>query len=132
MNPEGRIVSSLRIFGTFLLVAFSWIFFRASTIQDSFTAISKLFSDWQFNLDFFKTTWMNLELSWPIVIYSILGIALMLTLERLKEIDAVSSCVYKYKSLRFACYLVLGWCVVYSWIFLQAADVGSSFIYFQF
>lgn len=132
MNPEGRFVSSLRILGTFLLVSFSWIFFRANTIQDSFTAISKLFSDWHFNLDYFKTTWKNLELGWPIFIYSVLGIALMLTLERLKEVDSVSSYVYKYKSLRFACYLVLGWCVVYSWIFLQATDVGSSFIYFQF
>ena len=35
-------------------------------------------------------------------------------------------------SLRFSAYLAMIWCVVAVWVVLQAADVGSSFIYFQF
>lgn len=38
-----KIPSLLRIFGTFLLVSFAWIFFRAENVHDSFMLIKKLF-----------------------------------------------------------------------------------------
>lgn len=41
-KPLEKIPSWLRIFGTFLLVSFAWIFFRAENVNDSFVLIKKL------------------------------------------------------------------------------------------
>ncbi|MDE6414469.1 MAG: hypothetical protein K2K48_03560 [Anaeroplasmataceae bacterium] len=132
LNPEGKFVGAVRLCITFLLVDFTWIFFRANSISDSATAITKLFTDWSFNLEYFKYTWSQLGLSLPLWIYSIFGILIMLTLEKLKKIHVEQNRIYKNSIFRFGCYLILGWCLIYSWIYLQATDVGSSFIYFQF
>ncbi|MDO5773939.1 MAG: MBOAT family O-acyltransferase [Spirochaetales bacterium] len=42
-NQLEKIPYCLRIFGTFLLVSFAWIFFRAENVHDSFVLIKKLF-----------------------------------------------------------------------------------------
>ncbi|MDE6655383.1 MAG: hypothetical protein K2J85_00155, partial [Anaeroplasmataceae bacterium] len=132
VNPEGKVVRILRLIGTFILVDFTWIFFRANTLSDSASLITKLFTDWHFNFDYFKYTWSQLDLSIPLVIYSVLCIPFMLTLEKLKKVAVQPTKIYCYSAIRFGCYLILGWCLIYSWIYLQATDVGSSFIYFQF
>ncbi|MDE5546936.1 MAG: hypothetical protein K2I88_05680, partial [Anaeroplasmataceae bacterium] len=132
LNPEGKFVSILRLIVTFVLVDFTWIFFRANTLSDSASIITKLFSDWHFNIEYFKYTWTHLGLTVPFMLYCIACIPFMLTLEKLKKINISKSMLYQNSLIRFGCYLILGWCLIYSWIYLQATDVGSSFIYFQF
>jgi len=133
VNPEGRLVTCLRIGGTFVLVTFAWIFFRCGTVSESFTAIAKLFSDYSFNGAYFAATWENLQLTWYFALYFVLAIALMLNLEKFKSEQLLNdSKIYKYSWVRYVIYVVMGFAVILSWIYLQASDIGSSFIYFQF
>lgn len=133
VNPEGKIVSCLRIGVTFILVTFSWIFFRCGTISEAFTAIAKLFTDYRFTGEYFVNTWSSLQLTWYFAIYFVLAITLMLNLEKLKsEQLLVESKIYKYSWVRYVIYCIMGFAVILSWFYLQASDIGSSFIYFQF
>lgn len=133
VNPEGKIVTCLRVGVTFILVTFSWIFFRCGTVSESFTAIAKLFSDYQFTGEYFVNTWNNLQLTWYFAVYFVLAIVLMLNLEKFKSEQLLGqSKVYKCTWVRYLLYIIMGFAVIISWIYLQASDIGSSFIYFQF
>ena len=133
VNPDGVLVSCLRVGVTFVLVTFAWIFFRCGTVSESFIAIAKLFSDYQFSGDYFVNTWNNLQLTWYFAVYFVLAIALMLNLEKFKSEQLLGqSKVYKYSWVRYILYVIMGFAVIISWIYLQASDIGSSFIYFQF
>lgn len=133
VNPDGKIVGGLRVVGTFALVTFSWIFFRSGTVGESFTAIAKLFSDYKFTADYFATSFESMHLTWYFAIYFVAAIALMLNSEAFKsERLLAQSKVFKREQVRFALYAAMGFAVVISWVYLQASDIGSSFIYFQF
>lgn len=54
IDHNGKLVSILRIIGTFLIIDFCWIFFRANSVGDSFIAINKIFTDCSFNIKYFK------------------------------------------------------------------------------
>lgn len=132
INPESRGVSVLRVGITFILVTFAWIFFRCGTLFDAFTAIAKLFSDYQFTGDYFINTFKSLHLTWYFVIYFVFIILSMLNLECFKSNNLGQSKVLKYSWVRYLIYLLMGFAIALSWIYLQASDIGSSFIYFQF
>lgn len=133
INPDGKIVTGLRIFNTFILTTFAWIFFRCGTVDESFTAIAKLFTDYSFTADYFIKTWESLQLTWYFTLYFVLAIAIMLNLEKFKTMTFSGlTAVFKNEWVRFVIYLVMGFAVIISWIYLQASDIGSSFIYFQF
>lgn len=133
IDPEGKLVTCLRVFATFVLVTFAWIFFRANTTADAFTAIAKLFGDYSFTSAYFKETSEKMGLTWYFTVYFFAAIALMLNLEKFKSEQAIGgSKIIKYSWVRYAVYVVMGFAVILSWIYLQASDIGSSFIYFQF
>ncbi len=56
----------------------------------------------------------------------------MLSLEKLKRIDVCGCKLYAKSAVRYIVYVVMAWAVIIAWIYLQAEDIGSSFIYFQF
>ena len=132
VNPDGKVISILRMIGTFLIVDFCWIFFRANSIGDAGLALTKLFTDWHFNLDYFTSTFTFLEFSWKPVVYISLCIASLPFIEKLKYIHVNHSKVFSIEAVRYASYALMVLFIVGSWIFLQASEVGSSFIYFQF
>ena len=133
-KPDSKIVSASRLIWTFLLVNFAWIFFRASTLGEAATVVGKIFTDYSFSADYIARTLENLSLTLPIAIYIAFAILLLTVMEKLKypKADDQIKHVTLTRSLRFASYVVMIWCIVCVWIALQAADVGSSFIYFQF
>ncbi|MFN8575416.1 MAG: MBOAT family O-acyltransferase [Candidatus Sericytochromatia bacterium] len=49
-----KIHNFFRVFITFSLISFSWIFFRAESIEDSFYIISHLFKDWDNNFNIYS------------------------------------------------------------------------------
>lgn len=132
VNPEGKLVFALRVIGTFLLVDFCWIFFRANSIGDAGLAVAKIFTDWQFNLEYFQSGVETLGFSWQYVVYVIPCIAVLPFLEKLKYIHVDTSKIFAHFSVRYVSYFILTMCVVCAWIFLQQSNIGSSFIYFQF
>jgi len=138
VSPDGRAVAVLRTVGTFALVSFSWIFFRADSLSDAFTAIAKLFGDYSFSGGYLKYTVSGLGLTVPTAIYVALSVPFMLALEPLKKLDIASmrsrsyAAVYRCSAVRYVIYVLLAFVTVCAWIYLQASDIGSSFIYFQF
>ena len=132
VNPEGKLVSTLRIVGTFLLVDFCWIFFRANTISDAGLAIAKIFSDWSLKKDYFNYAFAFLELTWKPILYILICIVSLPIIEKLKYIQIHPSKLFNNGAVRYASYLVMTMFIACSWIYLQASEVGSSFIYFQF
>ncbi len=136
LDPEGKLVSCLRQIGTFALVTLSWVFFRASTPSDALTLLGKIFTDYSFTAEYLKSTISMLSLSWTTVAYTAFALLMMLCLEKLKYPEKRSitdRCSPPLRSaLRFSTYAVMAWCIIGVWAMLQAADIGSSFIYFQF
>ena len=132
--PESKLVSASRLIWTFILVNFAWIFFRASTLSDASLAIGKIFTDYSFSADYLTRTVESLSLTLPLTLYVIFAILLLSVMEKLKYPSSKADSGDKKRSsaLRFFTYLAMMWCIVIVWIALQAADVGSSFIYFQF
>lgn len=133
VNPGGKLVTALRTFNTFVFVTFAWIFFRCGTIQESFTAIAKLFTDYNFTGAYFRDFCEKLNLTWYFAVYIVAAICLMCNLEKFK--DELTLCQTKLLNrewIRYVIYLVMGFAVIISWIYLQSSDIGSSFIYFQF
>lgn len=132
VNPKGKMISVFRIIGTFILVDFCWIFFRANTISDAGIAISKIFTDWSFTSEFFKSSLDSLKLSLNGVLYVAVVIFSLPLIEEIKNLENTSYSIFSKSLVRYGVYLFLAWFVVCSWIYLQASDIGSSFIYFQF
>lgn len=130
--PESLWGGVFRTIGTFLLVSFAWIFFRANTISDAGTAVVKLFSDYSFNAAYIKQTIDGLGINAFWGVYALLSVPLMLSLEKLKYIDVCGCKLYSKSAVRYIVYVVMAWAVIIAWIYLQAEDIGSSFIYFQF
>lgn len=136
ISPDGKLISRLRNIGTFVLVTLSWVFFRASTPIDALMILEKMFTDYSFTAEYLESTVTALSLSWATVVYTLFVLALMLCLEKLKyptKSFVTDKAPAPLRSvLRFSAYAVMIWCIIGVWIMLQAADIGSSFIYFQF
>ena len=124
-TPESRLVKTLRRLGVFLLVSFAWIFFRANTLTDAFTIIGKIFTDWS-NIG---ATLSLLSLTLPVFLYLLAIFAILPLMEKIKHPNCEKPLGEK---SRFFLYAAMTWCIVIVWVYLQAANVGSSFIYFQF
>lgn len=136
ISPDGKLVSRLRNLGTVVLVTLSWIFFRASTPSDALIILKKIFTDYSFSAEYLKNTSSMLSLSTATVIYTVFALLMMLCLEKLKYPGRkfiTDRCPTRVRSaLRFIAYVVMIWCIIGVWIVLQSANIGSSFIYFQF
>lgn len=132
VNPEGKAVTVLRVIGTFILVDFCWIFFRANTIGDAGLAIAKIFTDWSFTKAAVDNGMKIFGFGAFSIIYVILCIASLYGVDALKTVSESNSKILKSGAVRYIIYIVMALCIICSWVYLQATDVGSSFIYFQF
>ncbi len=132
INPNGKFVSCLRIIGTFIIVDFCWIFFRANNINDAAIAITKIFTDWNFSFEFIKNSVKALGITKIAIPYILICFAGLLVVEKLKYINVKPTKILDNSIVRYASYFVLTLFIMGAWIYLQASEVGSSFIYFQF
>ena len=136
IDPNGKMVSCLRIVNTFLLVTVIWVFFRANTIADASLAIQKLFVDYSVSDAYFTSVTTGLGIGIYSMIYIMVGLILLIMCGELKSVGndvvSISSRIIYKKSFRYTLYIIVAWMIIGAWIYLQAIDVGSSFIYFQF
>ena len=126
-KPEDRLVVCARRVGVFLLVAFTWVFFRADTPETALLLLKTALTEWSL-VGLFTATQDALSLTLPMALYTLFVLALFPIMEKLKKKEAP----FKGEGARMLFYAVMLWCIVTVWIYLQAQDVGSSFIYFQF
>ena len=131
VSPDGKLVSRLRNLGTVALVTLAWVFFRADTPADAIAVLGKIFSDYSFGAEYLGRTAEILDVTPISVAYCALALLMMLLLERIKYPERYSTPRFN-SALRFCGYAVMFWCIIGVWMMLQAADIGSSFIYFQF
>lgn len=138
VNPKGKLVGTLRIIGTFLLVAFANIFFRANSVSDAGLAIAKLFTDWNVVGGIFPITYTEFGLSVFAIVYGVIVIFTLKPVESLKKIgypnqpNTILNKVFNESWVRYASYLIMTACVICAWVHLHATNVESAFIYFQF
>ncbi len=126
INPDGLFVSSLRTFNTFLFAAFAWILFRADNFADAKVLIAKLFTDWQFNAEFFTGSLDGMGLTLVGIITTVLSLFILSRLDKTKLEPAES-----HSLLDVRCGYII-WAIALAWVILLAGDGASSFIYFQF
>lgn len=131
VSPDGKLVSRLRNIGTVALVTLAWVFFRADTPANAITVLGKIFSDYSFSADYLVKTAEILGITPISVAYCALALLMMFVLERIKYPERYAAPKFN-AALRFCTYALMFWCIVGVWMMLQAADIGSSFIYFQF
>jgi D-alanyl-lipoteichoic acid acyltransferase DltB (MBOAT superfamily) len=131
VDPAGKPVRMLKRIGTFLLVAFSWIFFRANNFEELGVLLSKLFTDWTFSLEYFKGTLDHMELT---VLGAVISVLSLLVMRRM-DIDGLDAPVSKDGVKRAQLgvrYVYIVWIVLLAWMILALGDGASAFIYFQF
>ncbi len=111
---------ALSVLGTFALVAFGWIFFRARTMSDAFYIVGHLFSGFDHGLDGLDRA----ELTLPFVA---LAAALALDFSE-RGGDLFERLARRSPQLRYATYLLL----CYGSLMASSLHSKTRFIYFQF
>ena len=129
LDPRGKLVHALRTLGTFLLVDFAWIFFRANSTADVGKLLGALFSAEGWSVGLSETLdIMGVDLS--AIVLTILSILTLMLLDRLilhhDEGDGGAVLV------RRGSFIAVVWIVAFAWTYLMANDMTSTFIYFQF
>lgn len=117
----------VRRVNTFILVAFSWIFFRANSTADAFHLVKTLFFGWGFS---FSEVLSRMELGLVGILMTLLSILTLVMLERLlvyEDKDDGSEVLTERGS-----FVYFIWIVAFAWALLLSKDMMSSFIYFQF
>lgn len=119
LSKTSKFNNAIQIFVTFILVCFSWIFFRANNISDAFLAIKKIFTEK--GTLFYETPSM--------LIFSFLGILILFVVEIKNEYFKNKFSIFDnenwlIRNLSYAGIVIL--------ILLMGVFDGGQFIYFQF
>lgn len=120
-GPFGRLQKHIQVLGTFHLVTFAWIFFRANSVQDAFYIVSRLF-------DFRLQTSFDIGLGISDLIIAVIAIWLMEFVHLIQREGSVRQIVA-------ARPIWVRWPVYYALvlIILMFGKFGvKEFIYFQF
>jgi len=116
INEHSVLFRFYQIATTFILTSFAWIFFRANNLDNAFTIIKRISK-------FDEPIWSE---SPSLMIYSLMGIFLLLSIEYIKEykkvVPYISNPIFKY-----SVYVFLVLCILLFGVF-----DGGQFIYFQF
>ncbi len=117
----------VRRINTFILVAFSWLFFRANSFSDALALIKTLFTGWDVSL---ADAFSRMELGLVGILMTVFSILTLIMLERLLSYDDYpdgSDALVKDGS-----FIYFVWIIAFAWALLLSKDMMSTFIYFQF
>jgi D-alanyl-lipoteichoic acid acyltransferase DltB (MBOAT superfamily) len=113
--------------GVFVLVCFSWLFFRANSMADAITLIRTLFTGWGTGISQ-SLNLMGLDLT--AILTCVLSIAILLIIDNLlKYEDEVGG---SYILTRGGSFIYYVWMILFAWAVLLSKGESSTFIYFQF
>lgn len=114
---------------TFTLLCFTWIFFRANTIQDAFWIISRLFWDIGRPLNYLKTAVICLNISYLSMFGMALSAAVLLIWDLLSLKQDVIALISRQNCLiRWFLYVLLLAAIA----LFSHKGIATEFIYFQF
>jgi D-alanyl-lipoteichoic acid acyltransferase DltB (MBOAT superfamily) len=129
LSPESRTLRILRTVGTFVLVDFTWLFFRANNTTEMMQLLSALVSpeSWSIGL---SDTLACMGLTAPAIVLTVLSVLTLSLLDRMvlhhDEPGGIRAL-----SARGA-FITVTWIIIFAWTYLMANDMTSTFIYFQF
>lgn len=114
---------------TFALLCFTWIFFRANTIQDAFWIISRLFWDIGRPVNYLKTAVICLDMSYWSMFGMALSAVVLLIWDLLSLNQDVIELISRQKCLvRWTLYVLL----LVAIALFSYKGIATEFIYFQF
>lgn len=114
---------------TFALLCFTWIFFRANTIQDAFWIISRLFWDIGRPVNYLKTAVICLDMSYWSMFGMALSAVVLLIWDLLSLKQDVIELISRQKCLvRWTLYVLL----LVAIALFSYKGIATEFIYFQF
>lgn len=114
---------------TFALLCFTWIFFRANTIQDAFWIISRLFWDIGRPLNYLKTAVICLDMPYLSMFGMLLSAVVLFLYDLISLRQDVIRMISRQKGpVRFGVYVLL---LVVTALF-SYKGIATEFIYFQF
>jgi alginate O-acetyltransferase complex protein AlgI len=121
LNSYPFILKSIRVFTVFVLVGFSWIFFRANNVGDAFTLLGNLFV-----IDSSNLLNNSIGLSSLIANFGVIGI--MEVFHLLQRGTKFSNYISARPTMiRWSVYFFITICILY-----LGGQGGKQFIYFQF
>lgn len=114
---------------TFLLLCFTWIFFRANTIQDAFWVISRLFWDASRPLNYLKTAVICLDMPYIAMFGMLLSVLILAIYDYLCLKQDMIQLISKQNCLiRWGIYILL----LIAIALFSYKGIATEFIYFQF
>ena len=122
----------LRVAGVFLLVDFTWLFFRAKDIRTAIDMLRSLVTDFRFR-ELFDGTLLTLGLSLPELVSFGFSLLILLTVDILKEhrVEVIEGVISRKLMIRWIIYLSLFFYILIFGIYGPLYD-ASQFIYFRF
>ncbi len=130
-----RVAQAARHGLTLVLIALAWMMFRSNSLAEAGVAYRTLFTDWHFSASFFTATWQYFDLSLLKVLFIAAGLLLFANYEACLAwlyLPREGRASLLSRIGRTALYTIMIWMTVGSFLYLNAADVESAFIYFQF
>ena len=121
------LMCALRTLGTFVLVDFAWLFFRARSVGEAFVLVKKLFTAWSTPVgEVFSG--MGFTLVGALTV--LFGILTLIIIDRLLvyEDTADGSDVL----VKNGAFIYVIWVILLLWVVLLSKGLTSTFIYFQF
>jgi len=106
------------------LVCLAWIPFRSNSIADMGQAYAKLFTGWTFD---FSSLASLFELAKPTRI-----VLLVLALGAFFVVERIANLPFKKAWVKSCVYVLCIWAIMAAFVYLKAAGMDSTFIYFQF
>ncbi|MCR5491577.1 MAG: MBOAT family protein [Bacilli bacterium] len=122
-RESGLALTALKVVGTFILVDFAWIFFRADSLGDAGLAIAKIFTSWG---DF---SWIKASFTALTAIRLALSLMAMALVKRLPAISLAEGAGNK-SAIFITSFALIA--IIAGWALLYQSGGGSQFIYFQF
>ncbi len=114
---------------TFIVLCFTWIFFRANTIQDAFWIISRLFWDIGRPLNYLKTAVICLDMPYLSMFGMALSAAALFVWDLLSLKQDVIKLISRQRGLvRWPLYVLL----LVAIALFSHKGIATEFIYFQF
>jgi D-alanyl-lipoteichoic acid acyltransferase DltB (MBOAT superfamily) len=123
LDKVPAIGKAFKVFVTFNLICFSWIFFRASSISDAFTVVKRIFTDLRLKSTF---SWVGITRYDVFIGMLLIGFLLLVQLLQRKQSLSVTL-ASKPAVIRWSLYYAAIITIIVLGVF-----TANSFIYFQF
>lgn len=129
-QSNNYIIGSISVLITFIIISFTWIFFRSNTVSEAFFIIKNMFSDIDSygNLLELSLKFRGMGLKESDLIYSFIFILILFVIELAKNVEKLNLLAFKYRVVRWSIYyLLLGITIMEA-----TKNNAVNFIYFQF